>query len=321
LDRVTGYIIPDFIYDVTPTGMMDCGTCFSAQRPALCSQFTGKERDAETGLDFFLARYYSGAQGRFTRPDPGNAGAAIINPQTWNAYSYVENNPINRIDPSGLGTIGPPPFEWGYLNQLQGLTFSESLPYVNGISGTGSNPFDSYAPYFDANLTALYNGETEVDNWKDRGNLMAPASHVPIATVTVENGSFQIARKKVSGPPVSVGLILPFIPPVAKGKAGVGVAGSFAFNPETGCTCISLGIGIAAGHNIAGGPLKWGKMFDGRTYPNGADDILSGWSLSGGYNLFIWGAQGTISASGMAGGPTVGFPGGSGAFTWSTCIH
>jgi hypothetical protein len=32
--------------------------------------FTGKERDAETGLDFFGARYYSGAQGRFTSPDP-----------------------------------------------------------------------------------------------------------------------------------------------------------------------------------------------------------------------------------------------------------
>jgi RHS repeat-associated protein len=34
------------------------------------NQFTGKERDAETGLDYFLARYYSGAQGRFTSTDP-----------------------------------------------------------------------------------------------------------------------------------------------------------------------------------------------------------------------------------------------------------
>ena len=36
----------------------------------LASLFTGKERDAESGLDFFGARYVSGAQGRFTSPDP-----------------------------------------------------------------------------------------------------------------------------------------------------------------------------------------------------------------------------------------------------------
>jgi RHS repeat-associated protein len=34
--------------------------------------FTGKERDAETGLDYFGARYFSGAQGRFTSQDPHN---------------------------------------------------------------------------------------------------------------------------------------------------------------------------------------------------------------------------------------------------------
>jgi RHS repeat-associated protein len=35
-------------------------------------EFTQKERDTESGLDYFLARYYSGAQGRFTSPDPFN---------------------------------------------------------------------------------------------------------------------------------------------------------------------------------------------------------------------------------------------------------
>jgi RHS repeat-associated protein len=39
----------------------------SEQHPIFMSQFTGKERDAETGLDYFGARYYSGAQGRFMR--------------------------------------------------------------------------------------------------------------------------------------------------------------------------------------------------------------------------------------------------------------
>jgi RHS repeat-associated protein len=64
-------------------------------------RFSGKERDAESGLDYFLARYYSGAQGRFTSVDPDNRGAIEEDPQTWNAYSYVRNNPLKYTDPDG----------------------------------------------------------------------------------------------------------------------------------------------------------------------------------------------------------------------------
>ena len=60
----------------------------------LPDKFTGKERDAESGLDYFEARYMSAAQGRFMSPDPENAGAFAGNPQSWNAYSYVVNNPL-----------------------------------------------------------------------------------------------------------------------------------------------------------------------------------------------------------------------------------
>lgn len=65
-------------------------------------KFTSKERDSETGLDYFLARYYSSTQGRFTSVDPGNAGAKLGNPQSWNAYAYTFNNPVNYQDPDGM---------------------------------------------------------------------------------------------------------------------------------------------------------------------------------------------------------------------------
>ncbi len=64
-------------------------------------KFTGKERDSETGLDYFGARYYGSLLGRFTSSDPHNEGAQPTEPQSWNSYSYVANNPLRHIDPDG----------------------------------------------------------------------------------------------------------------------------------------------------------------------------------------------------------------------------
>jgi RHS repeat-associated protein len=69
--------------------------------PSLRQKFTSKERDTESNLDYFLARYHSGAQGRFTSPDPENAGATPDDPQSWNAYAYARNSPLVFSDPTG----------------------------------------------------------------------------------------------------------------------------------------------------------------------------------------------------------------------------
>jgi RHS repeat-associated protein len=68
----------------------------------LNQKFTSKERDAETGLDFFDARYFSGAQGRFASPDPLMASANAKDPQTWNRYALTLNNPLRYVDPDGM---------------------------------------------------------------------------------------------------------------------------------------------------------------------------------------------------------------------------
>ncbi len=67
-------------------------------------KFTGQDRDQETADDWFQVRYMDGAQGRFQSVDPGNAGANLGDPQTWNGYSYVGNNPLSYTDPSGMFT-------------------------------------------------------------------------------------------------------------------------------------------------------------------------------------------------------------------------
>jgi len=66
-------------------------------------KFTGKERDAETGLDYFGARYYGNWLGRFLTPDKPFADQHPGNPQTWNLYSYVRNNPLRLVDDTGQG--------------------------------------------------------------------------------------------------------------------------------------------------------------------------------------------------------------------------
>jgi RHS repeat-associated protein len=65
-------------------------------------KFTQKERDNETGLDYFGARYYGSTQGRFTSTDPLLASASVYDPQSWNRYSYAYNNPLRFTDPTGM---------------------------------------------------------------------------------------------------------------------------------------------------------------------------------------------------------------------------
>jgi RHS repeat-associated protein len=82
-------------------------------------QFTGKERDSETGLDYFEARYYGSVYGRFTSPDEFTGGpdelydfanaasdnptfyADLIDPQSLNKYQYCYNNPLTTVDLDG----------------------------------------------------------------------------------------------------------------------------------------------------------------------------------------------------------------------------
>jgi RHS repeat-associated protein len=84
-------------------------------------QFTGYERDVETGLDYAQARYFSASQGRFTSPDPLSHWVLkdkeqtqyLANPQRFNKYVYVLNNPLRNVDPNGLAEIPV----WGELSE------------------------------------------------------------------------------------------------------------------------------------------------------------------------------------------------------------
>ncbi len=104
-------------------------------------QFTGYERDIESGLDFAEARYYSNTQGRFTSIDPLAASATPVNPQTFNRYSYVTNSPLTQIDPSGTFGISPGGSQLGGIGSLQ--SFSLTATGSGQLGAIGS--FESLA--------------------------------------------------------------------------------------------------------------------------------------------------------------------------------
>jgi RHS repeat-associated protein len=80
--------------------------------------FTGKKLDDETGLYFYGARYYNPAVGRFITPDPTIQHPG--DPQDLNRYSYCRNNPVNLVDPTGLGWFKKFIDKWAGLFGLAG---------------------------------------------------------------------------------------------------------------------------------------------------------------------------------------------------------
>lgn len=96
----------------------------------LRQKFTSYEHDNETGLDYAHARYYANFQGRFTGVD--SVSGSTADPQSWNGYTYTQNNPVNLTDPTG---------------QFAGAEY-------------GSDPFRSSDPYIDyARLRALWDDD------------------------------------------------------------------------------------------------------------------------------------------------------------------
>ena len=78
-------------------------------------KYVGKERDEETGLYYYGARYYASWIARFISTDPMKAERTWVTP-----YNYVQNNPINRIDPTGMLDEDPPQGEIDFISNVSG---------------------------------------------------------------------------------------------------------------------------------------------------------------------------------------------------------
>ena len=112
----------------------------------LRTRYTGKERDTESGLDYFGARYYASSTGRWSSPDYSDIPepvpyASLSDPQSLNLYSYVGNNPLTQSDADGHCYKADNSTAWFCIK-----TFLKNLWDGSGTVGGGNNngPADSW---------------------------------------------------------------------------------------------------------------------------------------------------------------------------------
>jgi RHS repeat-associated protein len=206
------------------------------QRDTIDQKFTGQIRDGETGLDFFGARYYGGALGRFTSPDDPLNDQSAQDPQSWNLYSYVRNNPLANIDPSGEDciTTSQTSTTLTVTTDRGGSAETCSGTYVNGTVDVNSY---SYNP--SSNGSSL--------SWSDNSINGGGAINFVSSSTATDNtdwgpgssnmlGASQIGRTAIVGNGLGIGL----------GVIGAGVGAGIAYGAYAGGTgLIGLGIGSA----------------------------------------------------------------------------
>jgi RHS repeat-associated protein len=145
-------------------------------------RFSGKEWDSESGLYYFGYRFYNSKLGRWMNPDPsGVAYANLADPQSFNLYNYVENNPVNAIDLNGLcpqdygcenpndELSGPGGIDAGFLERTFVCTPCEEVwnslkalgGYLGRDAGNDNPDGDREDLLRDSGLLPNYDGEEE----------------------------------------------------------------------------------------------------------------------------------------------------------------
>jgi RHS repeat-associated protein len=177
------------------------------------SRFTGKERDTESGLDYFGARYYASSMGRWMSPDwSANEEpvpySKLDNPQTLNLYSYVVNNPLSQLDDDGheiiyavnlknsqvvkdsVTAILANPHTGGSLSGYVGAN-SPNLIIQSGDLSAGNTR--TVSPDGQTVTTTTVQGNTAPDiqttTSTENGVTSAPVTTLTGATITIDNNT------------------------------------------------------------------------------------------------------------------------------------
>ena len=175
-------------------------------------QYTGQERDSETGLHYYNARYYDPYIRRFTQPD--DIIQNVYSPQGLNRYSYVWNNPLKYTDPSGHINI------LNYNNALTQLQKKLSPQtynnYLNTLNTFASTPGNTATPKSSASesIQTSSTGNISKGYWPQYDTGGVRDVFKPVYDFMLGNDI-----KTLKSPHSSL---------TQKGMAGVGIMGTFA---------------------------------------------------------------------------------------------
>lgn len=161
--------------------------------------FTGKERDAESGNDYFGARYYASRMGRFLSPDWSAKVepvpyAKLGNPQSLNLYSYVWNNPLSRNDPDGHYTCA----DGAKCDSANDKTFQGRLDNLKAAQGTfkeGSKEYKQIGKILSAYGGA---GDTKTANGKTVSIGFSGGANTGGVTKSIDKGTIGVSLLRTS---------------------------------------------------------------------------------------------------------------------------
>jgi RHS repeat-associated protein len=152
--------------------------------------FTGKERDAESGLDYFGARYYASTMGRFMSPDWADKPEAVPyssldNPQSLNLYGYVNNNPFSKTDADGhcpiclVGELAEEaeesPAGQAVVNGI-GVVATAAYAYGSGLLSKSISAGESFVAAHGAPTIGTIDGLGGAQDAKNQGNAPTPST-------------------------------------------------------------------------------------------------------------------------------------------------
>ena len=154
-------------------------------------KFTSKERDTESSLDFFEARYFSSQEGRFTSPDSKIInGDNLVDPQRHNLYAYTRNNPLNAVDPDGKDI------------KVQGGTIDQQQAMKNAVAterAQSTTANDQYSPFDDPKVNLVITITPDETFEQNLGPEVTASERPNVQAVTGSGRVITEANQKVAG--------------------------------------------------------------------------------------------------------------------------
>jgi len=288
------------------------------------SHSTGEERDIESNNDYLGARYYASTMGRFLSPDPGGLSVANpANPQSWNMYSYVLNNPLTNTDPTGMDCVyfnaTGDAAESIDQNSDSGECGANGGDWVNGTTSfsqihynASNDTFNikSSSSFYDYNTTASAPG-SQTNGTTCFANCDTPTGY----SSSFSLANLQNSEYSVSGFQSLSTLIVP-VGGIPIPVASFGVSPTLTFIPKTRTVCLGLAAGVSTGT---------GKTLSLTAYPSSDAQFTKAVTSEWGWNLNAQPTQAagisvnTNSSGTLAGYSIASDPGASATYGYTGC--